>query len=118
MRIHELLSLLEDMDPGDEVRIAYQPSWPLAAHVAGVATAEDEPETPPCARCGGLTEVRDGEAHHLLLRDDEDHEPVPEDDGDDGEPSGLEPGVVWIVAGGAPDHPYAPRAAFAAVERW
>jgi hypothetical protein len=41
MTVGELLALLEDMDEDAEVRIATQPSWPLAFHLGGVAEGAD-----------------------------------------------------------------------------
>lgn len=42
MTVQELLELLEDADPNAEVRLATQPSWPLAFELAGVAEPDDD----------------------------------------------------------------------------
>lgn len=40
MTVSELLELLDDQDPNAEVRLAFQPRWPLAHTVAGVASGD------------------------------------------------------------------------------
>ena len=48
MTVSQLIELLSEMDPGDEVRLATQPSYPLAFHIAGVAALDgDEDEFEP-----------------------------------------------------------------------
>jgi hypothetical protein len=91
--IDELIELLEearDEVGGDaEVRLAFQPSWPLAFKVDGVALQ---------------AEINDYEREEY---DDE------EEDGD-----GQSENVVWIVEGGHPSEPsspYAPRGAWECV---
>ena len=42
MTVSQLIELLSEMDPGDEVRIATQPEYPLAFHIAGVAALDNE----------------------------------------------------------------------------
>ena len=42
MTVSQLIELLSEMDPGDEVRLATQPSYPLAFHIAGVAALDNE----------------------------------------------------------------------------
>ncbi len=76
MIVQELRDLLEDMDAGDELRIAYQPSWPLAAHVAGLATRTSDVVNHPCQHCGASVHLEGDEAHHLSPAKDDDHEPV------------------------------------------
>lgn len=120
MNVQQLRDLLSQMDPGDEVRIATQPNYPLAFHVAGVATGTGERNDLWCHACDGQVELRTVygslEAHHLNPAEDADHQP---ELGDDGTPDdGLELGIVWIVTGDHPDQPYAPRAAFAVAEGW
>jgi hypothetical protein len=39
--VHELTELLEDCHPDAEVRLAHQPSWPLAFELRGVAVPDD-----------------------------------------------------------------------------
>lgn len=109
MTVQELRDLLEVLDAGDELRFAYQPSWPLAAKVAGIAVSSGVvDETTKCGRCGGQVEIDDNANHHVERTLDTEHHPDVEWDND-----ALEPGVVWLVAGEAPDDsPYAPRAAF------
>jgi hypothetical protein len=41
MTVEELIALLEDCDPEAEVRLAHQPSWPLAFELRGVAVPDD-----------------------------------------------------------------------------
>ena len=42
MTVAHLIALLSEMNPGDEVRLATQPSYPLAFHIAGVAALDNE----------------------------------------------------------------------------
>lgn len=116
MNVAELKELLENMDDGDEVRIAMQPHYPLALHIAGVAAPESM-EDRSCqyddGQCGGLVHLVNDEWHHLSADLDSDHEPVVDDD----EGEGLPAGIVWLVAGDQPDMPYAPRAAWESLDR-
>jgi hypothetical protein len=41
MNVQELIELLEDCDPETEVRLATQPSWPLAFELRGVSVPDD-----------------------------------------------------------------------------
>lgn len=41
MKVSELLKRLEDVDPGLEVRIGWQPTYPLRMAVRGVVTPQD-----------------------------------------------------------------------------
>lgn len=41
MTVQELIDQLECQDPELEVRIAFQPSYPLAAHVANIISSEE-----------------------------------------------------------------------------
>lgn len=43
MNAGQLIELLSEMDPGDEVRIATQPEYPLAFEVAGVVSLDADP---------------------------------------------------------------------------
>lgn len=75
-----------DIDP--EVRIAYQPSYPLAANLS--ALTHLSPDAEPQSE----EEEEDWEDHPA--------EPTPD-----------QPGVLWLAAGSNPyDAPYAPRAAW------
>ena len=47
MTVAHLIALLSEMNPGDEVRLATQPTYPLAFDIAGVAALEDEDELEP-----------------------------------------------------------------------
>ena len=41
MKVQDLIELLEDCDPEAEVRLADQPSWPLAFELRRVAVPDD-----------------------------------------------------------------------------
>lgn len=41
MRVRELLDALEDVDPNAEVRLAFQPNYPLEYSLDNVVTSED-----------------------------------------------------------------------------
>jgi hypothetical protein len=41
MTVQMLIELLAECEPDTEVRLAYQPNWPLQAAVAGIATTDD-----------------------------------------------------------------------------
>jgi hypothetical protein len=41
MTVGDLRALLENLDDEAEVRLATQPSWPLAFHLAGVTTSQE-----------------------------------------------------------------------------
>lgn len=90
--IHRLEIAAEEVGGDAEVRLAYQPTWPLQSHVAGVATSRD------------LFDEQDDEWPEYDP-DDLDHGLDPADD--------AGPVYVWIVdAGQVYDTPYAPRAVF------
>lgn len=40
MKVKELMELLEEYDPEMEVRIAYQPNWPMQVDIDAVKEAE------------------------------------------------------------------------------
>lgn len=83
--VSDLIEALENMDPDAEVRLATQPTWPLAFRVACVTDA---------ARFDGCDHV------------------VPQDDCPDCE-ADRDSSVVWIAAGEHPaDSPYAPAEAW------
>lgn len=51
MTVQELIEILQDMPKGSEVRLAFQPTWPLQFRVGSVAEASE------CDRCDlGLVE--------------------------------------------------------------
>ncbi len=58
LTVADLIDALSDADPDAEIRIAYQPSWPIAASVSSVTSdAEaraDDPDDEP--RAGGRPE--------------------------------------------------------------
>lgn len=83
MTVEDLIEQLKLLPPGAEVRIAYQPSWPLQVKLAGLAY-----QSPV-----------DGEIYPAedALTSESDHED--------------EQGIVFLVEGESPyDQPYAPRA--------
>lgn len=41
MNVGQLINRLEEFDPEDEVRLMFQPSWPLQFSVRGVADSAD-----------------------------------------------------------------------------
>ena len=40
MKVKELMEYLEEFDPEMEVKIAYQPSWPMQVHIDDVKEAD------------------------------------------------------------------------------
>lgn len=42
MKVAELIERLNECDPDAEIRLAYQPSYPLQAHLKGVAVLESD----------------------------------------------------------------------------
>lgn len=85
MTVADLIALLSEMPEDAEVRLATQPSWPLAFNVHGVATGADVAGEQQC--------------------DDHGHFSCDE----------CAPNIVWITEGGSvSDSPYAPSAAWAA----
>lgn len=100
--IWSLLEQAQDLNPGvvttdilsgeigidPEVRIAYQPNYPLAA------TLDTVTHIPPDAEPQSDEEAEDWVEHAA--------DPTPDD-----------PGILWIAAGWSPsDDPYAPREAW------
>ena len=79
--IEELESARDDLGGDAEIRIAYQPGWPLRATVASVTV-------PP----SGDPDELYGEDDRTAKQDNDGH-------------------VLWIAAGNAPydENPYAPR---------
>lgn len=81
MTVRDLIDRLEDLDPDAEILLAHQPSWPLQFTLAGVAAGEDVAGDVEC-----------------------------EEHGDYNCDECADSGVVYLVEGNHPDHPYAPRA--------
>lgn len=97
--VAELIAHLEDFDPDAIVRIAHQPSWPLAEVVGNVTTDEDADDERECPDHEGYLVDHDPDCAAAYA------EAAAEDVG---------PQIVWIVAGGAhhSESPYAPRGVF------
>jgi hypothetical protein len=53
MTVAELLSILEDLDPETEVRLAIQPSWPMQHYVQGAYEVELADGSPVCFIAAG-----------------------------------------------------------------
>ncbi len=99
MNIAELISLLEQHDPDDEVRLMSQSSWPFEYSVVGTYTAAPQPDA--CGECG----LPAADRAHQLDSDGEyfGHEYEPYDD-DAFQPHGTKTdeealGVTYIVEG-------------------
>ena len=90
MTVGELKELLEGLDDATEVRLATQPSYPLAFRVRGLRTQADIDVNEAFEEIEGSAEAWVDE---------------------DAVRAAAEP-IVWLVEGGSPDHPYAPRAAW------
>lgn len=84
MLVHELIELLQDADAGQEVRLACQPSWPLAFQISHTFDAAEAVEPGRC------------EEHSEVICELCEH---------DGEVDLPDP-IFWIVQGGHPDNPY------------
>jgi len=87
MLVQELRELLEELNDEWEVRLAHQPTWPLAHHIKGVVKFPDEEEYDEDElSVEELEEIENGEVD-------------------------IETPIVWIVAcqGNCSDHPYAPK---------
>lgn len=87
--VRDLIDLLEQYDDDLEVRVAYQPNWPLRGTVDTVTSSD---------------EIRESTAYGA---DDEDGYAERDHTTDDDQ-------FVWISVGSAPygEDPYAPTAAF------
>lgn len=96
MTVQELIDrlevCLEDLGPDTEVRLAFQPNYPLAFEIGDVVDG---------------TDLQDDESDY---DEDDDEAPVIDDESDYDD---VTP-VIWITEGGHPsyDSPYAPRAVF------
>jgi len=42
MTVYELKQILEDFDEDKQIRVAFQPSWPLRAHIQSVGEIDRE----------------------------------------------------------------------------
>lgn len=119
MRVIDLIEMLQDQDEQAEVRVAFQPSWPLRASIQNVVAGADLPrgygeeeadrdhpfqdpgpsgtdDDRPCTICGGSSDEHPGLADLT-------------DTHVDGDP------IVWIAVdqvGSYGEHPYAPKAAW------
>jgi len=107
MNIDEMIQQLEeardDLGGDAEVRIAYQPNWPLRGTVAAVTVPQDDSE-PHCAdhTCfvGSCHDCQEAMAD-ADERGDGDAAPGKENDSK----------MLWLAVGSAPwdENPYAPR---------
>lgn len=113
MNVGELKELLEDVSDDTELRIAHQPSWPLALTVAGVRAPGDAfPDERECPYHYGYlvnhvvpeAQADDRYAAGALCDD------APEDEDDPRDRRDL----VWIVGIDHPydESPYAPKWVF------
>lgn len=63
MKVQELIEMLSELNPEAEVRIAYQPSWPMWESVTGAqaGTEEGQPINHEgiCSQCNGALEDHD-----------------------------------------------------------
>lgn len=111
MNIDQLIEQLEDarddMGGETEVRVAYQPSWPLRGTLAAVTVPNPEDRQPHCDDhiCFLLscTDCKAAMAEAVAAGYD------PEDpDPEDGDP---ERRMLWLAVGSAPydENPYAPK---------
>ena len=107
MTVEELIDLLGQYDGEQEVRLAFQPSWPLAFNVGQVSSSDEF-----------VDEDEDSfEAYHAECDGYDGGDYCPEcseqDEGNDEDEDDDAP-IVWIAEGGHPgnDSPYAPKAAF------
>lgn len=108
MQVQELIEMLEQYDGEQEVRLAFQPNWPLAFEI-GQVVSQDEFEAEidedsfegMHARCEGYNFT-----DYCTACGEHNEDFGPEDDED------VQP-IVWITEGGHPsDSPYAPKGAF------
>ncbi len=107
MLVKELLELLEDVDENVEVRIAYQPNYPLQVGIAQVTdlTKGSENNTGLCLKCDGY--VNEAAARRDGIND-EDEADMCECDNDVRD----ENKVVWIATGSPTASGYAPDEAW------
>lgn len=67
MTVADLIAALESMPEDAEVRLAFQPSYPLEYGVANVGLYEDDDETSPGPR--EIVYIGEGGQHGYLSRD-------------------------------------------------
>src|SRR5262245_5973655 len=112
MRVQELMELLEDFDPEAEVRLAFQPHWPLQYHIGEVVECSEFEEQEELDHCrDDLHELQRMQARgeevslhekSMLLKEIKELS----------EEAAKAPRVVWIAEGGQlRDAPYLPGAA-------
>lgn len=101
MTVRDLIEQLSEQDPDAEVRFMAQYSWPFEYSIEpNVWAPEPGQQTGPCDDCGAPVEMVDGEHHHVLAADDDDHEPNTDSWTDEVfEPSGDADAVVYLVEG-------------------
>jgi len=112
MTAAELIERLEDMNPDAEVRLTFQPSWPLVFTAAEVVTGAGEcPDCDgegavPCPDCEGVT---DPDHNCKRCGDDEMIECDRCTDIRNGYGDDAEAKIVYLAAGNHPDDsPYLP----------
>jgi hypothetical protein len=117
MNVGDLISVLEDMPEDKEIRIAFQPSWPLRAQIQSVADGEEMiEERPRCVRCGEFaTCTIEGREYPLCdehgMAEEQPLEHLELDDPPDGDVGTF----VWIAIdqiSSYSENPYAPREAW------
>jgi len=93
MIVSELLELLGQAEPTAEIRLATQPSWPLAFNLRGMASQADIDIAAAYENLDDLGLVDEDEIAQAAAA------------------------IVWLVEGTSCEQPYAPRAAWEACER-
>ena len=61
MKVHELIAILEDMDPDADVYLMSQESWPFEHSIVGVCQREDFTEADPDADAEAEPPPADGD---------------------------------------------------------
>lgn len=118
MNVGELLEMLEDVDPQTELRVAHQPSWPLALTVAAVRYPGDDADELECGDhpgyCIGHTITADQADEGGTETGPGDYSIGDECEWEDEDERGDRTDKVWIVAIDHPygESPYAPRWVF------
>lgn len=79
MTVQELIRLLEDANPKSEVRLGFQPSWPLEYSIEGIVSSDEYSSEHECDE--DCTSGEEGEECPYLLE----------------EPDFPPEGVVWVV---------------------
>ena len=112
MKVGQLRELLDGVDDETEIRVAWQPSWPLAASLGGVRVPGDDadeatcPEHPDYYVGHTISQAQQNLEDGFVAGETCDCEP--EDDERDRREH------VWLVQGDHPwdESPYAPRWVF------